>query len=113
MAEWLQAEWINKALRFPEKKIQTQTVDLFDPLTKTKIKSFSSCYQKAAISKAGKLVATDIDGQIMGRLVVVCQTREVDLETLFGYEILSVPLRLFNPNGTMRKCCKSDLHSPI
>ena len=45
----------------------------------------------------------------MGRLVVVSQTREVDLETLFGYELSSVPLSLFNPDGTMRKCCKSDL----
>ena len=45
----------------------------------------------------------------MGRLIVVSQTREVDLETLFGYELSSVPLSLFNPDGTMRKCCKSDL----
>ena len=44
----------------------------------------------------------------MGRLVVVSQTREVDLETLFGYKLSSVPLNLFNPDGTMRKCCKSD-----
>ena len=109
MTEWLQAEWINKASRFPEKRIQTQTEDLFNPITKTKIKSFSSCYQKAAISKAGKQVATDIDRQIMGRLVVVSQTREVDLETLFGYKLSSVPLSLFNLDGTMRKCCKSDL----
>ena len=48
------------------------------------------------------------DRQIMGRLVVVSQTREVDLKT-FGYELSSVPLSLFNPDGTMRKCCKSDL----
>ena len=45
----------------------------------------------------------------MGRLVVVSQTREVDLETLFGYELSSVPLSLFNPDGTIRKCSKSDL----
>ena len=92
-----------------KKRIQTQTEDLFDPITKTKIKSFSSCCQKAAISKAGKLLATDINRQIMGRLVVVSQTREVDLETLFGYELSSVSLSLFNPDGMMRKCCKSDL----
>ena len=45
----------------------------------------------------------------MGRLVAVSQTREVDLETLFDYELSSVPLSLFNPDGMMRKCCKSDL----
>ena len=45
----------------------------------------------------------------MGRSIVVSQTREVDLETLFGYELSFVPLSLFNPDGTMRKCCKSDL----
>ena len=42
---------------FLKKKIQTQTEDLFDPITKTKLKSFSSCYQKSPISKAGNLVA--------------------------------------------------------
>ena len=94
---------------FLKKSIQTQTEDLCDPITKTKIKCFSSCYQKAAISKPGKLVATDIDRQIMGRLVVVSQTREVDLETLFDYELSSFPLSLFNPDGTTRKCCKSNL----
>ena len=45
----------------------------------------------------------------MGRLVVVSQTREVDLETLSGYELSSVFLSLFNPDGTIRKCCKGDL----
>ena len=41
----------------------------------------------------------------MGRLVVVSQTMEVHTdETLFGYELSSVPLSLFNPDGTMRKC---------
>ena len=39
---------------FLRKKNQTQTEDLFDPITKKKIKYFSSCYQKAAISIAGE-----------------------------------------------------------
>ena len=49
----------------------------------------------------------------MGRLAIVSQTREVDLETLFGYELSSVPLSLFNPDMTMRKFCKSDLFKEL
>ena len=100
-----------KLKNFLNKRIQTQTEDLFDPITKTKIKSFSSCYQKAAITKAGKLVATDIDSQIMGRLVVVSQTREVDL---FGYELSSVPLSIFNPilPGGGGKICPPPVFPP-
>ena len=94
---------------FMKKELKPKLKTFLNPITKTRIKSVSSSYQKAAISKAGKLVATDIDHQIMGRLVIVSQTREVDLEMLFGYELSSVPLSLFNPDGTMRKCCKSDL----
>ena len=82
-----------------KKRIHTQTEYLFDPTTKTKIESFLSCYQKAAISKAEKLVATDIDPQIMSRLVVVFQTREVDLETSFGNELSSVLLSFLTPMG--------------
>ena len=72
---------------FMKKELKPKLKTFLNPITKTKIKSISSSYQKAAISKAGKLVATDIDHQIMGRLVIVSQTREVDLEMLFGYEL--------------------------
>ena len=50
----------------------------------------------------------EIDRHIMSRLVIVSQTRDIDLETLFAYKLFDVPLSLFNPDHTMRKCCKSD-----
>ena len=55
----------------------------------------------------------EIDRHIMSRLVIVSQTRDTDLETLFAYELSAVPLSLFNPDGTMKKCCKSDLLKEI
>ena len=69
--------------------------------------------KKAPLKKGGKLVAMEIDRHIMSRLVVVSQTRDVDLATLFAHELSAVPLSLFNPDGTMRKCCKSDLLKEI
>ena len=99
---------------FLKKRIQTQTEDLFDSLTKTKIRTFSSCYQIAAISKAGKLAATDIDRQIMGRLVAVSQTREVDLETLFGYELLRIcSLESFYPQWNDEEVLLKDLERDL
>ena len=63
----------------------------------------------------------EINQHIMSRLIIVSQTREIDLEqtrdidleTLFAYELSGVPLSLFNPDHTMRKCCESDLPEKI
>ena len=47
------------------------------------------------------------------RHIIVSQTRNIDLETLFDYLLSAVPLSLLNPDGTMRKSCKSDLLKEI
>ena len=45
----------------------------------------------------------------MSRLVVISSTRDFDLQNLFEYELLTVPLSLFNPDGIIRKSNKSQL----
>ena len=95
---------------FLNKRIRTETEDHFDPITKTKILNLSHhAIRKQPFQKLENWLQLTFDRQIMGRLVVVSQTRKVDLETLFGYELSSVTLTLFNPDGTMRECCTSDL----
>ena len=36
----------------------------------------------------------EIDRHIMSQLVIVSQTRDIDLETLFAYELSAVPLSI-------------------
>ena len=51
----------------------------------------------------------EIVRHIISLPVIVSETRDIDFETLFYYELSAVPLSPFNPDGTMKKCCKSYL----
>ena len=55
------------------------------------------------------MIFIGLDWQIMSRLVVVSTTRDFDLQNLFELELSTVPLSLFNTDGTIRKCNKSEL----
>ena len=55
---------------------------------------FSSNNKKGTVKKK-EIVAMEIDRHIMSQLVIVSQTRDIDLETLFAYELSAVPLSLF------------------
>ena len=50
---------------------------------------------------------------MFSKLIVVSQTRDFDLKKLFEYELSNVPLALFNPDGSMSKCTKSELLNEI
>ena len=103
-----------KQLReFVKKRIQLQEVDIFDPITKNKVSNFSLLRNKAKVKKDGNVTTLDIDRKIFSKLIVVSQTRDFDLQKLFEFELSSVPLALFNPDGSMRKCTKSELLKEI
>ena len=51
--------------------------------------------------------------KIFSRRIVVSQTRDFDLKKLFEYELSNVPLALFNPDRSMRKCTKRELLNEI
>ena len=61
----------------------------------------------------GGTAAMEIDRHIMSLLVIVSQTRDTNLETLFACVLSAVPLSVLNSDGKMRKCCKSDLLKEI
>ena len=94
---------------FVTKRLNTQEEEFFEPITKNKIYSIATEKKKAKVKKDGKIVSIDLDRQIMSRLVVISSSRDFDLQNLFEYELSTVPLSLFNPDGTIRKSNKSQL----
>ena len=90
-----------------------QGVDTFDPITNNKVSNFSLLRNKAKVKKDGNVITLDIDRKIFSKLIVVSQTRDFDLKKLFEFELSSVPLALFNPDGSMRKCTKSEFLKEI
>ena len=98
---------------FVKKRIHLQDVDIFDPITKNKVSNFSLLRNKAKVKKDGNVTTLDIDRKTFSKLIVVSQARDFDLQKLFEFELSSIPLALFNPDGSMRKCTKSELLKEI
>ena len=65
------------------------------------------------MEKGEKITTLDIDKKMFSELIVVSQTRDFDLKKLFEFELSNVPFALFNPDGSMTKCTKSELLNEI
>ena len=96
-----------------EPRIQLQNKDFFEPITKNKVANFSPLRNKIKMKKDEKVTTLDIDRKIFSKLIVVSQTRDFDLKKLFEYELSNVPLALFNPDGSMRTCTKSEIERSL
>ena len=107
------ADGTEQLTEFVEQKIQLQNKDFFETITKNKVATFSLSRNKTKMKKDEKVITLDIDRKIFSKLIVVSQTRDFDLKKLFEYELSNVPLALFNPDGSMRKCTKSELLNEI
>ena len=59
------------------------------------------------VNAHGKIESVNIDRQIVSKLTIIAQSREVDIKTLLQYELTPVPLSLFNLDGSMPKTMKS------
>ena len=100
------ADGTKQLTEFLEQRFQLQNKDFFKPITKNKVANFSLLRNKTKMKKDEKVTTLDIDGKIFSKLIVVSQTRDFDLKKLFEYKLSNVPLALFNPDGSMRKCTK-------
>ena len=101
----------NQFEKFVEKRINCNEEDLYKAVTRNDLKTFTSLEKNSqAMSKSKqKLMNVNVDRQLFGRLQVISKDRDVDVEELFTYELSSVPLSLFNFDGSMVKCNKSKL----
>ena len=101
----------NQFEKFVEKRINSNEEDFYKAVTRNDLKTFASLEKNSkAMSKSKqKLLNVNVDRQLFGRLLVISKDRDVDVEELFSYELSSVPLSLFNFDGSMVKCNKSKL----
>ena len=92
-----------------EQRIQLQNKDFLESITKNKVSNILLLTNKTKMKKDEKVTTLDIDRKIFSKLIVVPQTCDFDLKKLFKYQLSNVPLALFNPDGSTRKCTKSEL----
>ena len=87
-----------------EKKTFWHKVDLLQ------LKLFSSEDKETTITRTNESKATiKAEQNLFTKLLVVSQTRKINLQAILKYELSAVPLSLFFPDGTRRTTGKSKL----
>ena len=96
---------------FVEKRINSNTVNFWEPIPNIKIKAFSSANKKIRVKSNDKLVTVNADRDLFGRLLIVSNTRQICLKDVLSFELSPVPYSLANADGSLRKGAKSVLCS--
>ena len=96
------------ANNFIRDRLETSKEPFYNPISREKLRTFSSNTQtKVKVSKQD--IVLKADRAIFVRLLVVAQTRSVDLGKLFTYSLGPIPWSLANADGTLAKTVKSKL----
>ena len=90
------------------KPINTNAVGFWEPMEKMNIKTFASFSKKAKVKSLDeKLVTVSADRKLFGWLLIVSQSRDINLREKLKYKLDSVPCALAHPDGSLRKTTKS------
>lgn len=80
-----------------------------DPLQKQKLKTFSNISQKRKTQTQGKTLILKTDRSLFGRIVVIAQSRNLEMREVFRHPLGPLPWSLATPEGTPRKTPKAVL----
>lgn len=88
---------------FVAQRIKSSSVNLWAPMKKRKLATWTTTLKKTKISAGDKVVELKQDRSLFARLLVVCKARpNINLEDVVGrYELSVVPRSMFAPDGAM------------
>ena len=90
-----------------ERLIEGGTASFWSSIPKSKVVTFENMKKVMSFDTNKKLT---LDPEVLfRRLLSVAKYRDIDMKKVLSYELTPVPSALFHPDGTMRKCTKSDL----
>ena len=93
---------------FIQDRLDTNKVSFWELLKQLKIKTFASIKKKITLKSPNeKVISIDADRNLFGRLLIVANSREVNLREVLAYELSPVPLSLAHCDGSLRKTTKS------
>lgn len=99
---------------FIDNRLNTNKISFWDALPHLKIQTFASLNKKVVVKSADeKLITVNADRGLFSRLLIVSQSREVNLREVLSYELSAVPFALAHIDGTLRKTAKSILLSTL
>ena len=76
---------------FIESRLQHQSVGFYDRLSQTKLKTFSTMLKTSRHKTNKGKVSLQADRNLFARMIVIAQTRLLDMRELFNYELGPIP----------------------
>ena len=97
-------------MTFVKKRINSNDVRFWDSIPNLKIKTFSSMSKKVKVKSGdGKSITVHADRDLFGRLLVVANVPQTNLQEVLSYELSPIPCALAHQDGSLRKTTKRHL----
>ena len=101
---------MKEAKLFIEERLQSDNRnDFWNQQSKLNLSTFASTNCTGKLVKASTKSSVKFDKTLFQRLLVVSQTRDINMEHVLSFELNDVPLSITHASGEMRKTCKSKL----
>ena len=97
---------------FRTRRLENNTVDFFATMKKQKLKTFSDVYTKKVTYKEKEIVLK-ADRNLFGHIIVVAQTRKLEMKKVLSYPLGPIPWALANADGSLRKTDKAKFMNDI
>ena len=82
---------------------------VFAPLVKACKKTFASLRKRVSKAKGHKVTLINADRAFFSHLLIIANTRTLNLKEVFEYELSAVPYSIAYPDGSLCKGTKSKL----
>lgn len=84
-------------------------VGFYDTIKRQQLKTFSDLTRYTKTSKVSKEVCLKSDHRLFGKMVLIAQSRKLNMREIFCYPLGPLPWSLANADGTMKKTNKAVL----
>ena len=107
----LNAEQIGEAqfTEFAQTNLFVEKPDIFTPLKKNRLPTFSSGKKTMLKNSKGKEIAVKMNRNFFARLLIVAKSREIDMKEVLSYSLGIYPLSLATASGGLVKTAKHKL----
>ena len=88
---------------FVENRLQTSSkLTVWDPMKLSRFKTMSTWMKKTKVRVGDKVVKLQEERQLLSRLMIIQQTRKIDMRSVIGmYEMGVIPRSLFSNEGSL------------
>lgn len=103
---------------FRKNRLQSNLVDFHATMPKKNLKTFSTMSEKKVKCK-GKEIILKADRKLFGHMLIIAQTRQLDMKEVLSHPLAPIPWALANGDTSFRKTDKANLmksiaqHAPV